>query len=239
MAARELSALWQKVREVAAPCRRVFARAMALCLGCVENRLDPAAHSRGGFRLHLPEGRKDGQNRRCVDFIDGTAAQRRGEFRERRAPLRPMLFVAPFAFLRGNERICDGPKCRNSRLSSRGSASRFDRVLSRFDHLTGVTRLVSRLGERHRVRRSKPRFRDFATEGETVDPFSGGARGNNEVKPRAVAIASGLRSAAARADSFCFPPAMVAAKSYDWSYNPTRIMADNRGRGKTGLARKP
>ena len=72
MAARELAALRQQVGKMAAPCRRVFARPMALRLGRVENRLDASAQSGCGFRFRLPQGRQDGENRPCVDFIDRT-----------------------------------------------------------------------------------------------------------------------------------------------------------------------
>jgi hypothetical protein len=54
VAARQYSALGQKVREVATPRRRVFAGSMALRLGRVENRLNTPAQARGGFRLRLP-----------------------------------------------------------------------------------------------------------------------------------------------------------------------------------------
>ena len=99
-------------------------------------------------------------------------------------------------------------------------------------------RLAPRIGERNHVRRSEPGFCDLAGEGEAVNPFSGAARRDNEIKPGAVAIAPGFVVAAARAVSFCIPPAMVAIRSYNWSYNSTRIVADNGGRGKTEFAKK-
>ena len=62
-----------------------------------------------------------------------------------------------------------------------------------FQQLAGFMRLVARLGERNHVRRSEPGFRHLAGEGEAINPFSGAARRDNEIEPRAVAIAPRLR----------------------------------------------
>jgi len=120
---------------------------MALRLGRVQNRFDAPAQSGSGFRLRLPKGREDAQNCRCVDFIYGTGAKWRSQIGEGRAPLRPVLFVAPSAFLCGNQRIRDGAERRNSRFDYRGLALHFDRVFPCCHLLPGVTRLVSCLGK--------------------------------------------------------------------------------------------
>ena len=103
-----------------------------------------------------------------------------------------MLFVAPFDFLRGNERVRDGAEGRLSRLDHGGLALGFNRVFPGFEQLAGFVRLVPRFGERNHVRRSEPGFRDFAGIGEAVDPFPRAARRDNEIKPAAVAIAPRL-----------------------------------------------
>ncbi len=70
MAARKLCALWQKVREMAAPCGRVLARAVALRLGRVQNGLDASAQPRSGFGLFEPNRLQDGQDGLCINLVD-------------------------------------------------------------------------------------------------------------------------------------------------------------------------
>lgn len=112
VAARELLALRKKVGQVAAPCRRVFARAMALGLGGVENRFDSAPETRGGFRLFGPKRLEHLENGRSIDFIDRPGPQRRGLFGERCDPLAAMLLVSPLRALGLDQRVGDLPERR-------------------------------------------------------------------------------------------------------------------------------
>jgi hypothetical protein len=72
--------LGQKARQVAAPCRRVFAGSMALRLGRAENRFDASAQARGGFRFRLPKRRQNSENCRRINLVDRALAQWRGVF---------------------------------------------------------------------------------------------------------------------------------------------------------------
>ena len=56
MAPRELAAFRQDQRQMAAPCRRIFAAPQAARLGIVEHSLDPAAKARRGFRNDCQSG---------------------------------------------------------------------------------------------------------------------------------------------------------------------------------------